>query len=161
MRERRPSPAFSPSIWGYPGVDLDDRIVESAGRSIEVIFAQDGEEAFRALESEALVSLTDDSPSVVACGGGIVLRPENRALLKQLGTVVYLEVTAGEALARIGDAETRPLLAGAGGTLAATSLLAAREALYLSVADITVDTVGSEPAHLAHNIAEQIEGIAS
>ncbi len=143
-----------------PCVDVDDRIVEAAGRPIEAIFIQDGEEAFRELESAALLALAGAEPSVIACGGGIVLRPENRALLKKLGTVVYLKVTAGEAIARIGDAETRPLLAGTSGTLAATSLLSARESLYRSVADVTVDTMGSDPTHIALSIAEQIEGIS-
>ena len=144
-----------------PCIDLDHRIVRSAGKPISAIFADDGEEVFRAMESEALAALADEPASVVACGGGIVLRPENRAVLKQLGTVVYLKVTAGEALARIGDAETRPLLAGAGGALAATSLLSAREALYGSVADITIDTVGRSPDQIAETVANEIGGASS
>lgn len=142
-----------------PFVDVDDRVVAHAGKPIRDIFAQDGEDAFRDAESRALESLSHDAPSVVACGGGIVLRPENRSLLKELGDVVYLEVTAGEALARIGDLETRPLLAGGSGVIAATSLLSAREALYRSVADLTVDTVGRTPAQIADQVRHEIEGL--
>jgi len=141
-----------------PCVDLDDRIAVSAGKPIKTIFAEDGEEAFRSMESSALLGLSDAPASVVACGGGIVLRPMNRAALKRMGVVVYLEVTAGEALARVGDAETRPLLAGSSGTLAATTLLAAREALYRSVADITVDTVGRSPDRIAEKIESLLAG---
>jgi 3-dehydroquinate synthase len=79
--------------------------------------------------------------SVVACGGGIVLRDENRVLLQRLGRVVYLAVSAEEALARIGDTTGRPLLAGDGARLA-PKILDARLALYRSVAEITVDTNG-------------------
>jgi len=104
--------------------------------------------------------LTQMEPCVVACGGGVVLRPENRALLRQLGVVVYLVVSMGEALARIGDASTRPLLAGGGGTLAATALLEARETLYRSVADVTVDTAGRDAANVADAIYEALKGRA-
>jgi len=141
---------------GLPCVDLDDLITKNAGKPIAAIFSDEGEAAFRAMESAALSTLEGEAPSVVACGGGLVLSPENRAALKHMGTVVYLEVTAGEALARVGDAETRPLLAGASGTLAATSLLTARETLYRSVADITVDSVGSEPAQIAERIESRL-----
>jgi shikimate kinase len=138
-------------------VDLDERIVEAVGMPVSEIFAQRGEEAFREAESAALRAVAAEPASVVACGGGIVLRPENRALLKEAGLVVYLEVTAGEALARIGDVDTRPLLAGSSGTLAATSLLSAREALYRSVADLTIDTVGRTPEQITAQIRDYVE----
>ncbi len=124
-----------------PVLDIDDLVESTTGKSISAIFSEDGEVVFRQLESRALESLADHGPLVIACGGGIVLQPANRATLKRLGTVVYLSVTVEEALARIGDRSTRPLLSGAGGALAST-LLSAREGLYRSVADIQVDTVG-------------------
>jgi len=140
-----------------PCVDLDERIEQMAGMPIADIFEARGELAFRDLESAALVALAEDPPSVVACGGGLVLRPENRLLLKQLGSVVYLQVTAGEAIARVGDASSRPLLAGASGPLAATSLLTARESLYRSVADLTIDTVGRDADSVAVAIIAAME----
>ena len=127
---------------GLPFIDLDARITERAGRSIIQIFDAEGEQGFRDRESEALAALADDPPAVVACGGGIVLADENRRLLKEMGRVVYLKVSAGEALARIGDTTGRPLLErGDAGAMAAT-LLAARESLYRTVADVRVDTGG-------------------
>jgi len=83
-----------------------------------------------------------------------VIRDENRALLKSLGRVVYLRVSAGESLARIGDTSTRPLLAGPGATLAATSLLKARETLYAAVADVVVQTEGRSPREVADDVLE-------
>jgi len=145
---------------GRAAIDLDDRVEESSKRTVAEIFETEGEERFRELESQELAALTQMEPCVVACGGGVVLRPENRALLRQLGVVVYLVVSMGEALARIGDASTRPLLAGGGGTLAATALLEARETLYRSVADVTVDTAGRDAANVADAICEALKGRA-
>lgn len=143
---------------GRPFVDLDSMIEAQAGESITSIFESRGEDRFRELESAALKATEDLPPTVIACGGGVVLRDGNRALLKRLGTTIYLEVSAGEAVARIGDGGTRPLLAGPGGVLAATSLLAARESLYSSVADLTLSTSGRSPGKVASEIAAALGG---
>jgi len=140
---------------GLPCVDLDACIEDEYGATVAEVFTSRGEEGFRDLESACLATLAAEPRSVVACGGGVVLRPGNRSLLHTLGTVVYLEVTPAEAMARVGDVSTRPLLAG-GGALLAETLLDARVGLYRSVADITIDTVGREAADVAHVIAEQL-----
>lgn len=132
-----------------PCADLDDVIESRSGSMVSELFAETGEEGFRALETDVLASLEGSTPTVIACGGGIVTRPENRAALKRMGTVVLLEVSAEEAIARVGDATTRPLLSGPSGALAATSLLKAREALYRSVSDTVVDTEGRTPEQVA------------
>lgn len=142
---------------GLACLDLDEVIENRAGKTVSEIFDTEGEQAFRDRETEALASVETMDTAVVACGGGVVLRPENRVLLGRLGTVAYLEVTAGEALARVGDATSRPLLAGAAGQIAATSLLRAREALYTSVADVTVDTMGKTPEMVASELVRQLE----
>lgn len=138
-------------------IDLDRAIERLAGAPVARVFELEGEDRFRELETQALLELGHEPASVVACGGGVVLRPENRAALKRMGTVVYLQVTAGEAVARIGDATSRPLLSGPAGTLAATSLLAARESLYRSVADMVVDTVGKTPGTVTGEIESALE----
>lgn len=143
---------------GMPFVDLDALVEHDDGRSIGEIFEQDGERTFRALEARALETLESAPPTVVGCGGGVVLSDANRVLLKRLGIVVYLRVTAAETLARVGDDSTRPLLAGAGGALVAVSLLEAREALYSAVADVSVDTVGRTPEEVAGQVVEVVRG---
>ena len=135
-----------------PFVDVDTIVQERDGRSAREIFEQGGEPEFRALETSALESLEALPPSVIACGGGVVLSDSNRVVLKRLGTVVYLRVTAAETLARVGDDGTRPLLAGAGGALVASRLLEAREALYSAVADAVVDTVDRTPEEVAEQV---------
>jgi shikimate kinase len=141
---------------GRPRIDLDDAIEARAGRSVREIFEDTGEDAFRELESAELEALAHTPPSVVACGGGIVLRDANRLALKRMGLVVYLKVSAGEMLARVGDDGTRPLLSGPGGVIAATRLLEARESLYSATADITIDTVGRSAANVAADVVAAV-----
>ncbi|NTU89947.1 MAG: shikimate kinase, partial [Actinobacteria bacterium] len=120
-------------------IDLDKLIARRAGKSIPKIFAEEGQEGFRYRETAALESLLSELPCIVSCGGGVVIREENRALLKKLGTVVYLQVGASEAVSRISHPESRPLLSG---PLSPAEILKERLPLYEEVADITVDTSG-------------------
>lgn len=138
-----------------PFLDLDEQVASAQGRTIPQIFAAEGESVFRAAESAALEVLGGSDSSVVACGGGIVLDDANRSLLKRSGTVVYLQVSAEEALARIGDTSGRPLLSG-GGTAMASALLRSREALYETTADLTVPTVGRTPREVADAVVSLI-----
>jgi shikimate kinase / 3-dehydroquinate synthase len=140
---------------GLPFVDVDALVEEREGRTIPAIFSESGEDAFRCAETDALALLAAQPDAVVACGGGIVLRDENRALLKSLGRVFYLVVTAEEALARLGDASGRPLLAGEAGRMA-TTLLDGRSALYRAVADDAVDTAGLSPDAVADEIVRRV-----
>jgi len=129
-------------------VDLDTMIEERSGRSIPAIFAEDGEEAFRALEHDALAEACEGPDAVIACGGGVVLRDENRAMMRQCGIVIYLAVSAEEALARIGDTSGRPLLARDSAKMA-HSILEARLSLYRASAHHIVDTVGRDAEEVA------------
>jgi shikimate kinase len=142
---------------GRPWIDLDAEIEAAAGRSVREIFEDAGEEAFRDLESARLAALAAIDPSIVACGGGVVVRDRNRAMLKDLGLVIYLRVSSGETLARVGADGTRPLLSGPGGALAATRLLEARESLYTAVADVTVDTVGRDADAVTSDVVAAIK----
>jgi shikimate kinase len=137
---------------GVPFVDVDSLVELQAGRTVHTIFEEDGEQAFRALETAAVESLRTMAPSVVACGGGVVLSDSNRAILKAVGRIIYLRVTAAETLARVGNDSTRPLLSGTGGVLAAGKLLEAREALYSATADAIIDTVDRTPEEVAEQV---------
>ncbi|HEX9092807.1 MAG TPA: shikimate kinase [Coriobacteriia bacterium] len=145
---------------GMPFVDLDREIVMREARTVSEIFTESGEAAFRVVESSALSALGSSAPSVVACGGGVVLDEGNRALLKRLGTVVYLRVTAEEACARIRDGAGRPLLEDAGRPTA-HALLSARESLYEAVADVSVSTTGRTPDQVASAVVGELTGEAA
>jgi shikimate kinase len=127
-----------------PFADADEQVELRAGRAIPAIFREDGEEAFRRLESEVLADLVGrDAPLVIAAGGGVVSRAQNRATLAGRTTVVWLRASAGFLAART-DPTHRPLLAeDAERTL--SRLLAEREPLYAAVADLVVDV---EPFHV-------------
>ena len=131
---------------GLPFADLDTQIVEQAGCSISQIFAQQGQDEFRALEAAALHEVVQDTPQVVACGGGIVERQDNIDLMRANGYVVCLEVDFDEAAKRIGTDPDRPLFAD---REQARALAKAREALYHQAADTVIDTTGRSIAELS------------
>lgn len=81
---------------GKSFVDADEALVELAGKSIPEIFANDGEAAFRALETKTLAALGKQSGLVIATGGGCVTRPENAPLLRQNGTIFWLTRNLGK-----------------------------------------------------------------
>lgn len=141
---------------GRPFIDLDSYIEERESAAVTELFRTRGEDGFRLAEHDALASLGARPDSVIATGGGVVLRADNRVVLSQLGTVIYLAVTPEEVMARLGDAAGRPLLAGAG-LAGARAILDARLSLYTSTADHVVDTVGRS----AEVVAADVVAVAS
>ena len=86
---------------GVASVDMDTYLERREGKRVKEIFAQAGEDGFRAIETDVLRELAGKEPLLVSCGGGVVKRDENRAILRDAGFVVYLKVTADEAKSRI------------------------------------------------------------
>ena len=122
-------------------IDTDAYIEEKAGKSITDIFAQDGEEAFRMLETEVLITLRDTvSNTVFSTGGGMPLRAENARLLKEIGKVFYLTAANQVIYDRVKDNTKRPLLQGENPYGKICELIKQRKPLYKAAADILVDT---------------------
>ncbi len=120
-----------------PLLDLDELIVERAGRSIPEIFADVGEQGFRDLETEVLKD-TVGRPAVLATGGGIVMREENRRLLREHPPVIWLKA-APEFLARRIEGDTnRPLIAGTDTLNRLRELARIRDPLYRECADFVL-----------------------
>lgn len=118
--------------------DTDEDVEQRAGKRIADIFIDDGEDAFRALETAALRDVIASSDGVVSLGGGVVMRPENRELLAGL-PVVWLDVSLPEAVKRVGLGTSRPLLMGnVRGRL--MQLMAERTPVYEQVASVRVMT---------------------
>ena len=120
--------------------DSDALIAESAGQSIESIFAEHGEEKFRELEHRVLEDLMSDSePAIIATGGGVVLRQDNRQLLAQNALVVWLKGDLKTAASRLVQSPNpRPLLPKGDASemeAALTDLFDRRRHLYEEVAD--------------------------
>lgn len=139
---------------GVASVDLDAYIERREGKAINQIFAERGEEAFRAMETSVLDEFAQKDPLLVSCGGGIVLRPENREILKRDGFVVYLQVTAEQAVERVGDVSTRPLFRD---LETARKTIEGRLPMYEEVADLSVDTVGKSIGEVAREVRLALE----
>lgn len=126
-----------------PLVDLDSRIESTAGRSISEIFATEGEEAFRDMETEALKKLFDAKLSyVVSTGGGLPLREKNRRIMKKQGIVIYLRAGADTLYERLKQDEARPLLQVEDPRARIKQMLGERSAIYEEAADRIVDVDG-------------------
>ena len=121
-------------------VETDDMIAARDGRAIPDIFRNDGEEAFRRLEAEALEALRLKSGDVVATGGGLPCRQGRMEALRALGTVVWLRGEVEELLARARRGGQRPMLEGR--TPADLDALYRERQPYYARAHLTVDTAG-------------------
>ncbi len=123
-----------------PVEDTDKLIEKKQGRKISEIFATDGEEYFRQLETQMLKELKDKLQyHIISVGGGTPVREENRELLKQLGTVVYLRVRPETVYERLKKDTTRPLLQCDNPLERIKELLAQRKDAYESCADVILD----------------------
>ncbi len=127
--------------------EIDDLIVESAGKPITKIFEENGEEHFRQLESDALKSAAEENNAVISCGGGIVMKNENMQIISETGTSVFLSAAIDTLIERIGDSSGRPLLNGIQDEEKFEKVknsVALRLPKYLT-ADITLDTNDKTP----------------
>ncbi|HKT05481.1 MAG TPA: shikimate kinase [Rugosimonospora sp.] len=136
---------------GVPFRDTDGDIVAVAGKPIPEIFFDEGEDHFRALERTAVAEALAGFGGVLALGGGAVLAPATRELLRG-HTVVFLSVELADAAARVGmQSGARPLLAiNPRATL--KHLLDQRRPLYEEVATVIVKTDGREPVGIAAEV---------
>ena len=123
---------------GVAFTDTDDLIVERAGKPIQDIFIEDGEDVFRDLEVEVVGKALTESTGVLSLGGGAPLRLETQEAL-QGHNVVWLDVTADVASTRAGLGAPRPVLLG-NVRAKMSKLLDARRPVYESVATVTIDT---------------------
>ncbi len=125
---------------GRDFLDVDKYIVDKAGCSISQIFAEHGEEYFRALETEALNEIYNTvTGTVISTGGGLPMRKVNRDILNRLGEVVYLDVSPDCVYERLKDDTTRPLLQSENPMERIEELLGFRRPVYLDGADRTVN----------------------
>lgn len=130
---------------GLPFVDADDALEAACGRSIAALFAGEGEAVFRDRESLVLRDLLLAPPAVIASGGGVVLRPDNRAVLRAHATVVHLQADVATQLQRLADCRQRPLLQAPDREQRLRQLAEQRDPLYAQVRDLAIQTGGRMP----------------
>lgn len=116
--------------------DCDHEIEAHTGASINLIFDIEGESGFRERESRMLQELTTRQGVLIATGGGAVLKPENRDLLRRTGTVIYLQTPVKRQLQRLRRDRSRPLLQSGERARKLEELAAARNPLYEELADL-------------------------
>ncbi len=141
---------------GYPLVDMDQTIEERAGKTISAIFGDEGEAAFRGMETALLRELNDsDAPRrIISTGGGVVGRAENRTLLRDLGYVVWLCAPADVILERTAKNRSRPLLQTEDPAAMINALMEERRPLYEETAHLKLETSGLCSHEVATGILE-------
>lgn len=141
---------------GKTFIDTDHEIQSRTGVSIPTIFEIEGEAGFRRRETAVLADLARGSGMVLATGGGIVLAEENRRLLRESGTVVYLLASVDDLFARTRHDRNRPLLQTADPKERLAELFTARDPLYREVADIIIETSRQSVQTLVRQLERQL-----
>ena len=134
------------SHLGLRFVDCDQEIECRSGADIPWIFDLEGEDGFRDREASVLDALTKETGLLLATGGGVVLREQNRKLLRSRGLVLFLDAEVELLLQRTKKDKNRPLLATGNSRKILEKLKEERDPLYREVADLHV-TVHDENTH--------------
>ena len=136
---------------GLPFIDADDEIEKAAGCTIEEIFAEHGEAAFRAGEQRVITRLLEGPVHVQATGGGAFMNPQTRRSIADKGLSIWLRAELEVLLERVSRRHHRPLLEGRDQRQVLTDLMAERYPVY-GQADIVVDTDRSPHARVVSAI---------
>lgn len=148
-------------LSGFQWVDTDDLIVQQLGCPITEIFKQFGEKYFRDQETQLCEDLHHYSKTVIATGGGIVTRKENRDALKRTGMVFWLKTNPKAVFERLKHKTDRPLLQVADLLAEIERLMAVREAWYQESAHVVLDADALTIQQLAETIWAQFNSARS
>ena len=141
---------------GYAFADTDEEVTKRTGVSIAYIFDVEGEEGFRKRECLALKECLNDNNTILSTGGGIVLSKENRDLLQDRGTVVYLQTSIRFQVKRTASTNSRPLLQNKDPEETLEKLMLTRTPLYEEIADITIMTDNKSLQEMSKEIQRAI-----
>ena len=137
--------------------DSDHEIINRTGVSIDHIFEIEGESGFRERETEILKNLCSMKNIIIATGGGVVLKLENRDLMKVSAMVIYLSSSIEQILRRTSKSKTRPLLERSKDRRKTISdIIEAREGFYQDVASVTINTNGKKLTEVIEEIVNNI-----
>jgi shikimate kinase len=137
--------------------DTDTEIEARTGADIPWIFDVEGEEGFRDREQQVVEEMTQMDSVVLATGGGVVLRPENRRALAARGYVIYLYATIDEQVRRTRRDRRRPLLQQGDPEQVLRDLMALRDPLYREIADHIIETDGCSPKTVAQRLVRELQ----
>ena len=146
----------------WQAIDADEEMERRHG-SARTLFERDGEAAFREKEAALLAELASLERHVIATGGGVILRPENRALLARTGRTIWLTADVATLWERITSdprtAQRRPALT-VGGIEEIVEVMRAREALYRGCADLIISTQDRTPEEVAETVVAELRRFA-
>ena len=137
--------------------DTDSEIERRTGADIPWIFEIEGEEGFRSREQQVVEEMTDWNDYVLATGGGVVMRAENRRALASRGFVIYLHATIDEQVRRTQKDKRRPLLQTGDPEQTLRELMAIRDPLYREIADHVINTDGCSPKTVAQRLVKELQ----
>lgn len=146
---------LSELLSDYSFVDTDELIVQHENMSINDIFAQEGEEYFRNIETEILKQTLHNKKQIISTGGGIILKEENRTLLKKNSIVIYLQASSNTLFERVKNNKDRPLLNVENMKSKIGNLLGQRKELYENCSTYIINT----EEKTIESILKEIEGI--
>ncbi|AMQ89928.1 MULTISPECIES: shikimate kinase AroK [Marinobacter] len=141
---------------GYRFLDSDRIIEERCGANIPWIFDVEGEDGFRQRETAMLDELSETQGTVLATGGGAVMRPENHALLRKNAVVIYLKTSIEQQVERTRKDRNRPLLQNDDPEGVLRRLFAVRDPLYTKLADIVMFTDRKSPRLVVRQLVNRI-----
>ncbi|HUF09243.1 MAG TPA: shikimate kinase [Rhodothermales bacterium] len=155
------------NVLGYDFMDLDDVLVTRFRRSIEAVFTEEGEDAFRAAEQALVRESTMMEETVISTGGGAFLFAENRSLMSQHGLTVYLRLPLSLLVDRLRSSRHRPLLyddrgvtlTGAALETRIGHLLEEREPFY-EMADLVIDVEPGSVGQTVDTLFKEIQAFA-
>lgn len=143
------------ALLGLEFLDCDHELEEQTGASVSLIFDVEGEEGFRTRETRMLEELTSRTGVLVATGGGVVLKEENRRMLSATGLVVYMRTSVSQQIRRLRRDKSRPLLQTDDRREKLIRLADERNPLYREIADIefpaqnrSLNSVATDLAHI-------------
>lgn len=140
--------------------DTDKRIEREQGRTISEIFEAEGEPYFRDLETKLLQKLIQEKyQRIISTGGGLPVREENRKLLRELGTVIYLRIKPETVYQRLKNDKTRPLLQCEDPLAKIRELMEQRMPLYEEAAHIVIDVDDKDMETVLTSITDSLERI--
>lgn len=141
---------------GMELVEMDERIVKEQGMPITEIFEKYGEDHFRDIESELVRTIGEEGNTIVSCGGGVVVRPQNTEEMKKSGRIVFLTASPETVYERVKHSKERPILNGHMNVEYIAELMEKRRELYESAADITIATDGKTREQICAEITEKL-----
>jgi shikimate kinase len=149
------------AVLGYEFIDTDHEITARTGADIPWIFEVEGEAGFRRRESQVIDELTRRPAIVLATGGGAVMAPENRTVLRARGFVVFLSASVNHQLARTARDRNRPLLQADDPRAVLERLYAQRLPLYRETAHVEIDTDGGNVRDTVQRIVGCLDQVAA